>query len=169
VGQILALWRREYSYYFEDALENKNNKETLKDLRQGITLTPSKILIGIGFILIVLFFGYLFYSYRNYSGPPSLEIQTPENNEVVDTSLIDVTGKTDIDSVLFINGEKILIKPDGSFAASLNLKEGTNTLSITSINKLDKKTEEVLTVIYRPQNGLEEEFNEPPESTPSIQ
>lgn len=157
VNQILALWRREYSNVFEDALDSKGERKILSDLKKGFTLTSNKILIGLGLVLLFSFFGYLFYSYKTYSGPPELEIHSPQNNEIVHDSLVDITGNTDIDSVLFVNGERILLKPDGSFATSLTLKEGVNTLNITSISKLDKKTEKVLTVIYRPQESQEEE------------
>ncbi|MBD3366031.1 hypothetical protein GF360_01670 [candidate division WWE3 bacterium] len=165
VSQILALWRREHSFTFEHELEKTKEQTVFEEIKQGFTLTTNKVLALIGIVLLVAFFGYLFYSYKNYSGPPDLKIDTPENNKIVGNSLVDITGKTDIDSVLFINGERVFLKPDGSFATSLHLKEGVNTLSITSINKLDKKTEEVLTVIYRP---TEDSVLESTESTSPV-
>lgn len=153
VNQILALWRREYGYTFEDSSDTQGSssrRKLIKSLRSGITVTPTRLFVSLGLLLLVSFFGYLFYSYKKYSGPPALEVRSPENNAIVENSLIDITGKTDIDSILFVNGEKILLQSDGDFATSLSLREGVNTLSITSINKLDKKTEKVLTVIYRP-------------------
>jgi len=168
VNQILALWRREYGYTFDDAStihENSSTKKLVKSLKSSITVTPTKILVSLGILLLLTFFGYLFYSYKKYSGPPALQIYSPENNAIVENSLIDITGQTDIDSTLFVNGEKILLQTDGSFATSLNLREGVNTLSVTSINKLDKKTEKVLTVIYRPHshpNNVEVSESSPP-------
>jgi len=153
VNQILALWRREYGYTFEDSFdiqESSSTRKLIKSLKNNIIITPTRIFVFLGTFLLLSFFGYLFYSYKKYSGPPALEIYSPENNAIAENSLIDITGKTDIDSVLFVNGERILLQPDGDFATSLNLREGVNTLSITSINKLDKKTEKVLTVLYRP-------------------
>ncbi len=171
VSQILALWRREYGYKFDDGFEadEKNKKDSMfSSLKKGFTLSLSNVLVGLGILLLIAFFGYLFYSYKNYAGPPDLKIYTPENNQIVTTSLIDITGETDINSVLFINGEKVLLKPDGTFAASLNLKEGVNTLSISSINKLDKKTEKVLTIIYRPNSSTPKEIPETTESTSAV-
>jgi len=153
VNQILALWRREYGYTFEESSDDRENSSTrklIKSLGNSISITPTRVFVSLGTLLLLSFFGYLFYSYKKYSGPPTLEVHSPENNAIVENSLIDITGKTDIDSILFVNGEKILLQSDGAFATSLSLREGVNTLSITSINKLDKKTEKVLTVIYRP-------------------
>ena len=169
VNQILALWRREYSYKFNDGMKVPEKNRPFRDLKANFIITPDKIFIGLGIVVLLAFFGYLFHSYKSYSGPPYLEIYSPENNKVVNSSLVDITGKTDIDSALFINGEKLLLKPDGTFAVLLNLKEGVNTLSITSINKLDKKAEEILTVIYRAHDVFDPTIQEATESTSIIQ
>ncbi len=157
VEQILALWRREHGYKFEDGLHPERNKNKTPEIRgQRLSFTPWNILAFLGFLILVAFFGYIFHSYKNYQGPPRLDIYYPEDNMVVERSLVDVTGKTDIDSTVLVNGETLLLKADGTFATSVHLKEGVNTLSIVSINKLERKKEEILTLIYRPEEVTSE-------------
>jgi hypothetical protein len=52
---------------------------------------------------------------------------------------------------VFINNQKLVLNTDGSFVTSLKLKEGINNISINAVNKLNKKTELIRTIIYRPQ------------------
>ena len=91
---------------------------------------------------------------------------------MTDTDILDVTGRSELDSEVFINNQKVILGPNGGFAVSIKLKEGINTLSIVSINKLNKKTEEIRTVIYRPQRVPivePDESEEPDESTESVE
>lgn len=149
VSQVLAFWRREYEAIFEKK-ESLRPKFKINDLKKaGLVITPSLVLITASIVLTVGFFGYLFYQYSTYSGAPKLEIFNPQNNIVVNYEILDVTGKTDIDANLMINNQKVILDKEGSFATSIRLKPGLNTLSFLSINKLQKETEEIRTIIYR--------------------
>ena len=91
---------------------------------------------------------------------------------MVESDLVDVTGKTELDSEVFINNQKVILNQTGNFAVSIKLKEGINTLSIVAVNKLGKKTEDIRTVIYRAEKLKEipvvEEGKESTQSTPTI-
>lgn len=166
VDRILALWRREYGDKF--GIESSKNFKVKKLDSAKLVVTPGLILTIASIFLIFGFFGYLFYQYRSYSGAPKLEIYSPKNNIVVNSEVLDVTGKTDRDSVLLINNQRVILDKDGTFATSIKLKSGLNTLSFLSVNKLGKETEEVLTIIYRePDIPKIEETQESTESTES--
>jgi hypothetical protein len=80
-----------------------------------------------------------------------LDVYSPSEDITLTQDILDIKGKTDLDSKIYINNEEIILGPDGSFAQSVKLKEGLNTISIKSINDLDKESEIVRTVIYRPE------------------
>ena len=172
LDEIMALWRRDYEAVFEKNRDEKFFK--LKSLEpEKLIVTPGLIITGIIVLLIVLFFGYLLYQYRTYTGNPKLDVYHPENNKIVTSDILDITGKAELDSEVFINNQKVVLMPNGNFATSLKLKEGINTLSITAINKLNKKTEDIRTVIYRPEiaEPTEIPLKEPVQatkSTPSV-
>ena len=166
LDEVLALWRREYEGGF-NAIDNER-KVKLKNLdNYSFVLTTKIVLTALGIIFCILFFGYLFYQYKNYTDAPKLDIYYPQNNLLLEQDILDVTGKTDIDSEVFINNQKIILNPDGSFATSIKLKEGINSLKITAVNKLLKKTEIIRTVIYRPGKVNIEKTEETSESTES--
>ena len=58
VNQILALWRREYGYTFDDSpdtRESSSGRKLIKSLRNGITITPLRIFVFLGILLILAF------------------------------------------------------------------------------------------------------------------
>ncbi len=149
VNQMLAFWRREYEDQFEKGSEKKKKFELKKLEPTRLLVTPGLILTIIISVLILSFFGYLSYQYRNYSGAPKIEIFSPQNSIVVNSEILDVTGKTDMDSVLLINNQRVVIDTDGSFVTSIKLRPGLNTLSFLVVNKLGRETEEIRTIIFR--------------------
>ncbi|KKU30388.1 MAG: hypothetical protein UX44_C0024G0018 [candidate division WWE3 bacterium GW2011_GWA1_46_21] len=149
VDQMLAFWRREYEKVFENR-EQALTKKVLPGLTNTrVFFTPAHLVGGVVFVLILGFFAYLFYQYKSYSGAPELQIYSPQNSVVVTNGLVDVTGKTDLDAILLINNQRVILNTDGSFATSIKLNEGLNTLNFKSVNKLGRETEVVRTIIYR--------------------
>ena len=169
VQKQLALWRREYGHKFT------TKKNTTKRLKPRVlepakfAITPKLVINTVVAVFIIGFFSYLFYQYQSYSGAPKLEIYTPQNSIVVHSEILDVTGKTDRDSVLLINNQRVILNKDGTFATSIKLRAGLNTLSFLAVNKLGKETEETRTIIHRQQEnaGVNELNVEVMESTPT--
>jgi cytoskeletal protein RodZ len=162
--EIMALWRREYEKVFEKKPVSVPDKfMSLKP--STLILSPTLVISTVFFILITGFFSYLYYQYKNYNDAPKLEVSYPENNYISKNSVVDVVGETDVDSSVFVNNQKVTLNTDGSFATSIKMNEGINTLSILAVNKLDRKTETVRTIIFRPE--VLPEVIETVESTPS--
>lgn len=159
-SEILALWRREYEPTFEDPGKEKYQKiKTLEP--EKFVVTPTMMVLSFVSLLLLSFFVYLFFQYKHYTDAPKLEIYHPNDNQVVEKDILDITGQTDLDSDVFINNQKIIANPDGSFLTSIKLREGINSISIKAVNKLGKENEKVVNIIYRPES------EEVPQSTPS--
>ena len=157
--EILALWRRDYSLVIK-----KTELETPKKLLKTneFIVTPSTVLIGIFTVLVVVFFGYLFYQYKSFTGDPNLEIYEPQNNAIFETDVIEIKGKTDIEADVFINNQRIEVGLDGSFITTIKLNPGLNSLVVSTKNKVNRGSEKVITVIYK-----QPMLPVAPESTPS--
>jgi len=156
LDELLALWRREYATTFDDVKQKKLSK--IRSLEpEKFILTPSTLIITFVGTLLLGFFMYLFFQYRQYTDAPTLDIYYPEDNIVVDNDILDITGKVELDSEVFINNQKIIANTDGSFLTSIKLREGINTISIKSVNKLNKETEEIRNIIFRREEEEEEE------------
>ncbi len=168
VNEILALWRREYEPEFESKeLSAIKPKKFIEPSR--LVITPSNVALLAVFVVVVAFFSYLYFQYRDFTGAPKINVYYPPDNLVIATDILDITGKTDLDSEVFINSQKVVLGPDGSFAESVRLKEGLNTISIKAINKFEKSTESIKTIIYRPaKTDPILEVEQSSQSTPSV-
>ena len=144
VDEVLAFWRREFD-------ESKlNKKRTIKPLENPkLLITPTSVLVFSVLSLVLIFFAYLFYQYRSYSGNPSLVVDRPKQDESVSTGSIEVTGRTDRDSSVFLNGQKVEVGPDGAFALTVDLADGLNSLNFLAINKLGKETKFARNVVKK--------------------
>jgi hypothetical protein len=83
---------------------------------------------------------------------PSLDITFPSDNASFSTGdqQITVSGKTNSDSAITVNGRIAIVTGDGAFSHMLNLSEGENKITVEASNTAGKKTEKTITVSYKP-------------------
>ncbi len=168
--EVLALWRRDFSMQFKSTrLANPVFNKSPKRLNDFV-FTPYTIVITLVLSCIFIFFAYLFFQYRGYVDVPTLEISSPANNAVLQDSVLRVEGKTDLETEVFVNNQKIDVSPDGTFSTVLKVRDGLNSISITAKNKLNRVSEKILNVVYSPPPPLMpyKPTSEVPEATPSI-
>ncbi|MEK7127586.1 MAG: helix-turn-helix domain-containing protein [Patescibacteria group bacterium] len=133
--EILAFYRRQVNLDKEKILPGEPQK-----IARKFTLTPTVITAaGIAFMLL-LFFGYLFRQYFLYAGTPSLTVISPADYVIMKTTPVEVTGKTDPDTILTINSQEVVVNDKGEFSIKIDLVPGLNTFTIVSVNKFKKET-----------------------------
>lgn len=66
--------------------------------------------------------------------PPRLAILAPPEMFVSPSPGIELNGQTDRDARVKVNGQKAQVRPDGSFAFPLVLKEGVNLVTVEAID-----------------------------------
>lgn len=95
-------------------------------------------LIGGIFILLV---GFLLFQYKDAILSPSLTITSPSENQVYQTTTIEVSGKTNPDNIVFVNTFPVSVKEDGTFRKIISLFQGKNSVVIKVVNRFNKATE----------------------------
>lgn len=82
----------------------------------------------------------------------SLTITSPENNAVVATSKLAITGSTQPNSTIIIttltNSYTTTSDSSGSFSTTIDLDSGANQINLTSIDSDDNQTESQLLITY---------------------
>lgn len=131
VEETLAFYRRQFNE--EKAPPPKNTTPPSR----FPNITFSALVVG---VLLILFFGYLIYSYFKFAGAPTLLINSPANNVVVKDDQAEIVGKTDPEAILTINGQTVALTENGSFDLKIPLQSGLNTLTITATNKFKRQT-----------------------------
>jgi len=85
-------------------------------------------------------------------GDAKLDISSPSDGQEFTRGdqNISVTGVTDPDSDVSVNGFKAIVDSSGAFSYYLKLNEGDNAITITAVNQAGKKTEKTIKVKYKP-------------------
>jgi len=100
-------------------------------------LTPSKLMMFFGGLLLMLLSGYLWYQFNFLIGPPNLAIK-PNEDAVTKEETILVSGRTDSGIDLTINGENTYVDSNGSFEKSIQLAAGVNVIEVKAVNNFGK-------------------------------
>jgi len=137
---LLALLRREFK------TSHPQFQAFTKEGRHLWFRAPNLILFW-GMALFALFsIFYLFIQYIMFIGVPSLEVFSPKEGIEITLPVVDVSGRADPDSQLFINGQKVDLAKDGSFSSQVKISSSLTTLEIVAKGKLGREKKIVRTV-----------------------
>ncbi len=81
-----------------------------------------------------------------------LNISKPTDESVVDTKVVEITGKTKPDATIIILtslDEKVVApSADGNFSTTINIDDGQNLIEVTSIAKTGEEIKVIKTVTF---------------------
>jgi len=138
-----------------------NTKESLKKEKKIITekkelrfpkifITPTILATGLLAVIVIGVVGYIIYQILGFASAPYILIKSPQNGIIVSEPSLFVEGKTQKSASLYLNGQLLGIDFEGDFKQEIKLKEGSNSINITAINKGGKKAEKNILVLYQP-------------------
>lgn len=83
---------------------------------------------------------------------PPLSVSEPEDGKKIQggDKKVKVSGKTDPDAKVFVNGTQVVVNKDGDFTTDQLINEGDNTISIKTIDAAFNSTEIQRSVNYAP-------------------
>jgi cytoskeletal protein RodZ len=94
------------------------------------------LLIGTGILICFLYL--IIYSNKVFSAP-RLEIYSPEKSLVTAKTSFLISGRTEKEAEVKINGETVLNNHEGSFTQTINLKKGLNNITIVAKKKYSRE------------------------------
>lgn len=135
--ELLSLFKREYdSDKFQKVIPEGLLRKDDFPLRRIKFAQTFKILI-----LVFLILGaYLFFQYRSAIFNPPLSVSTPSENSIISSQTILVTGKTDLNSTVYVNNETASVDKDGNFKKTINVFPGKSKIVIKAVNNFNKTT-----------------------------
>lgn len=119
-------------------LEPKRQKEIFsKQVIKGryLWVLPKIFKNIIIFLVISVCFIYLGYRLNKIISPPILLVNNPSIDLITSQTSLLVSGKTETEANLIINGESVLSDKNGNFSKLINLKNGLNLITITANKK----------------------------------
>jgi hypothetical protein len=147
VEKSLALFRREYD-------ENKDPEILPRGFTNPKEYSISKLKFGRGvialFVVFILILGFILFQYRASIFNPTLKMESPKENAELNSLNITVSGKTDPDATLSVNGSEVSVQENGVFTKQITVFPGTVIIDLKAQNRFGKVSEIKRVVTVRP-------------------
>jgi len=118
---------------------NRKHLFSLPKIARNIILS---VVIGACFV-------YLGFRVKAIIAPPELIITNPAPDQIMESTKLEVKGKTELEARVFINGQEVFSGADGNFSKEINLKYGINTIKILAQKKYGRDAEVVRQVLVK--------------------
>ena len=109
--------------------------------RKAPVFTLTKLNLGVGGLILILFIALFSTRLTSFIFPPRLSLASPQTDILLDNQKIEVKGKTEKESQLFMNGREIKIDENGNFKEAVSLPRGFNELVFLAKNRFGKSTQ----------------------------
>src|SRR3989338_516852 len=130
----LALFRREYD-------EAKYpQKPPIRQYKKGLMPTTTKIINSTFTVAVIIFIAYLVIQYLSILSAPELKVASPPDDFTTSVPIVVISGQTEKESQLAINGQFVPVDPKGNFSYEHKLKDGQNIIEIIASKRLSPKT-----------------------------
>lgn len=113
-------------------LHGERSARKIKPLSLGELHTPNLFRNIFLTALTITMVGYLATQIVKLQTPPALSITTPPDGLVTTKNSLEVTGKTEPEAAIFVNGVRAMADSAGLFRETIDLSRGLNVLTITS-------------------------------------
>lgn len=143
--EFLGLPIREYMAMFRREFNEKEYLGIIPDSfvqKEDIPLKTVRLnrTIAIAVAVIVIILSYLFFQYRSSVFSPTLAITSPLDKAKIAAQTVLVTGTTDPNSTVTVNGLPAFVDPNGKFSKEIPVFPGVATISIKSVNNFGRVT-----------------------------
>lgn len=168
INKILALYRRsnpsvQRELIKKEEKEGKGKNIVGKKQLSFKTLDPKTLVTFILSTFLLLIIGYIGLQIYKFQTPPEITILEPLDGAEVNEESVTVKGEVDNNTVIEINDKPVETNDDGSFEKEIELKEGSNLITVRAKKNKNNTLEAVETIHIKyiikekEENGEEEE------------
>lgn len=151
-SELLEQFKKERNLSDQSALKKIIPAKGFRFLLSQISITPKLITISAGALLGFSAGLYILVQVFSVNRTPTLTIMSPTRDSVVKGSSVEIKGQTEPGITVSVNGQNVLVQPDGSFASTLSVVPGQKDLHLVATNKFGKsRSENISFKIDEPQ------------------
>lgn len=141
--KVLAWYEKERGIV-ENIKYSGKKKDNRKTKSPKVIITPRVLVVSFVLLISLLVGGYILYEVFLFMSPPRLELYSPEENMTISKTFIDISGKTDPGTEIYINGQQVNISDEGEFKVNVSIgQNGINNITILAKNPKNNKTKEI--------------------------
>jgi transcriptional regulator with XRE-family HTH domain len=136
--------------------EKAEPKTRYEKIFSKIIITPKILSLFFGLLFVGVTIFYIIWQVASLSRSPVLEIFTPNQGQVFQTSFVAVKGKTDIGSLVTVNDQQVFVDESGIFQTQIGVNSGPKDISVIAKNKFEKTTKKIVGINVELKNGQAE-------------
>jgi cytoskeletal protein RodZ len=141
------------AYFEEEHGNNINSNNKLLFAQKAITsnafIVPRMFKNVFILATVVVCFVYLFNNFEKLIKPPQLQIYTPAQDLVTKERTINISGKTETETQVVINGNQVISDKSGGFNQQISLRSGINTIIVTAKKKFGRENKLVKQILVK--------------------
>ena len=142
--------KMEELYDMETLSRKTDNPDVLTSVKpvkeRSLVVTPKLLIVAMAIVFCLSAVVYIIFQVIGFASVPSLAINSPSKDVVIEDEAVKVSGQTDPGVKLKINKESISVASDGSFQQEVSLQNGINTIIVSAVNKANKEAIKTLVV-----------------------
>jgi cytoskeleton protein RodZ len=144
--KIINLYEREKD--IKSNLQSGGKKNPQKKAKRPIrfVITPRYLVVVLIVLVIVGGFSYLYSQIGRFAAVPRLVVTSPADDQSIMGNSVSISGLTDEDAKLTINGQPILVNDKGEFKEDILLQSGVNAITILAQNRFDKQISKTINI-----------------------
>ncbi len=153
-----AAWLGVSEEFVIDVYRHKEQKVLKKEYQPGFSrrlpsvpksiITPKMVRVGAIALAVVMCLAYVGWEVAKIFSPPKLYLTSPAEDITVQDQSIDISGSTQPEVTLTINGQQVYLDVSGNFNETISLKEGLNEIVVTASKKRSRSTTVVRHILY---------------------
>ncbi|OGH02999.1 MAG: hypothetical protein A2798_01045 [Candidatus Levybacteria bacterium RIFCSPHIGHO2_01_FULL_37_17] len=141
--EIMPLFRREYDPEKEYRVLPKGFEGREEFQIKSFKFSQTLLIAG---VIFTIFIAYILFQYRYAFIDPPLTIYSPKDRSVIVTQELQVIGKTEPETNVYINKDPVTVDKGGNFSKTIGVFPGNFILNVDAENNFGKKTSKKLIV-----------------------
>ncbi|HDH07729.1 MAG TPA: DUF4115 domain-containing protein [Candidatus Moranbacteria bacterium] len=145
-NNLIKLYEREKGIQRNIKRDDKKEKLAEPIGFSNFIITPKKIVVSVIVLLALGSFFYIYSELDSFVSTPHLVVSSPIDGAVIEENSVDIKGKTEKGTEVFINDQPTLVSDAGEFSEKVGLQEGLNTISVKAKNRFDKEITQTIAI-----------------------
>lgn len=157
-AQVERLYTQEIKVYHDTPIKPfaQRRLQTPKEQRnvaaahhRSALLIPRAVKMGIAGIGLLLLATYFIWGLVRFVSPPPIAVTSPAGDMIVTDYRFTIQGQSQQGAIITLNGQEVVLDPEGRFSEDVILHDGLNTISVGARTR--RSREQVITryIVYQ--------------------
>ncbi len=145
--ELLVQYKKERDIARQIKKTRELNSKNFFGFWNKLIITPKILILAAAGVFIVFTLSYLIWQVSSINRAPTVQIESPKNEEIINQLSVKVSGKTDPGSNILVNGEDVFVDSGGKFTTNVSLVPGWQDIKVEAKNRFGKQTQKSLKVL----------------------